>query len=152
MGWVLGFEERREARRYLRGVLYWLLMVDIFECGVDECFPELGTADPGVRVPTFVYAASNQAALLWRDGIDWLRVMSDEQVREMATMPYEYKLYEISGLLQRAGGSRSNIVAYCHGCDVKWSFWNDQECWMCGKVGYLYTPRNIRSIIRYGDY
>ena len=148
----MGFEERREARRCLRGVLYWLLMVDLFECGVDECFPELGTADPGVRVPTFVYAASNQAALLWRDNIDWTRAMNEDIAEELTSQSYQYTLYDISAMLERIGKVRSSVIAYCYECDVKWSFWSDRECWMCDEIGYLYTPRNIRSIIRYRDY
>ncbi len=125
---------------------------DIFSDGVDEYASAYDCgADPGVRVPTFVYAASNQAALLWRDNIDWKQTMSEAMVGELATQSYNYTLYEISDLLKRIGKSRADIVAYCYGCDVKWSFWNDWECWMCGEVGYLYTPRNIRSIIRYWD-
>jgi len=152
MGWVLWLGGLREAVRYLRGCYTGCMMVDIFDCGVDVCFPELQTVDPGVRVPTFVFAASNRTALLWRDGVDWLRVMSEDQVRELASAPYEYTLYEISDLLKSVGAARCNVVAYCHGCDVKWSFWSDWECWMCGKVGFLYTPRNIRSVKRYTDY
>jgi len=52
--------------------------------------------------------------------------------------------------LGRIGEARADVVAYCYDCDVKWSFWSDRECWMCGMVGYLYTPRNIKSVIRYG--
>ena len=150
--WVLGFGGRREAPGYLRGCYTGCIVIDIFSVGVDDCFPELQTADPGVSVPTFVYAASNEAALLWRDGIDWLRVMSDEQVREVAFLPYEYTLYEISDLLKRLGVSRCYVVAYCHGCDVKWSFWSDRVCWMCGMIGFLYTPRNIRSVRLYTEH
>ena len=126
--------------------------MDVFSSsGVDEYASAYDCgADPGVRVPTFVYAASNQAALLWRDSIDWSRTMSEEMAEELCSQSYHYTLYEISILLKRIGKARSNVVAYCYECDVKWSFWDDQECWMCGEVGYLYTPRNIRSITRYG--
>ena len=124
---------------------------DLFSDGVVEVASACG-ADPGVRVPSFVYAASNQASLLWRDGIEWSRVISDEMAREVSGMPLEYTLYEISDLLTQMGDVRAEIVACCYDCDVKWSFWSDRECWMCGKVGYLYTPRNIRSIIKYKDW
>ena len=128
-----------------------MTMIDLFSDRVDEGSSAYG-ADPGVRVPTFVYAASNQASLMWRDGIDWLRVTSPELVGDVALLSYEYTLYDISGLLTYMGRMRAGVVAYCHDCDVKWSFWSDQECWMCGMVGYLYTPRNLRSIMRYKDW
>jgi hypothetical protein len=124
--------------------------MDVFSSsGVDEFASACG-ADPGVRVPTFVYAASNQAALLWRDSVDWMRVTDDDTVLDASDVSYEYALYDISALLGRIGKARADVVAYCYDCDVKWSFWSDRECWMCGMVGYLYTPRNIRSVIRYG--
>ena len=124
--------------------------MDVFSSsGVDEFASACG-ADPGVRVPTFEYAASNQAALLWRDSIDWSRTMSEEMAEELCSQSYHYTLYEISILLKRIGKARSDVIAYCYECDVKWSFWSDRECWMCGEIGFLYTPRNIRSIIKYG--
>ena len=124
---------------------------DLFSVGVDEYASACG-ADPGVRVPTFVYAASNQAALLWRDNIDWTRTMSDEMAEELSGQSYEYKLYDISDLLTHMGKVRADIIACCYDCDVRWSFWSDQECWMCGEIGYLYTPRNIRSIMKYKNW
>jgi len=124
--------------------------MDVFSSsGVDEFASACG-ADPGVRVPTFVYAASNQAALLWRDSVGWMRVTDDDTVLDASDVSYEYALYDISALLGRIGKARADVVAYCYDCDVKWSFWSDRECWVCGMVGYLYTPRNIRSVIRYG--
>ena len=33
--------------------------------------------DRGVRVPVFVFAALNPAALLWRDSLEWVRVVED---------------------------------------------------------------------------
>ena len=127
-----------------------MMMTDLFSDRVFEVSSELGTVDPGVRVPTFVYAASNQAALLWRDSVGWMRVTEDDTVLDTSDVSYEYALYDISALLGRIGKARADVVAYCYDCDVKWSFWSDRECWMCGMVGYLYTPRNIRSVTRYG--
>ena len=124
---------------------------DLFSDGVVEVASACG-ADPGVRVPSFVYAASNKAALLWRDNLDWLRALDDDTTWEASGVSYQYTLYEISGLLTRMGEARAEIIAYCYDCDVKWSFWSDRECWMCGKIGYLYTPRNIRSVIKYKDW
>jgi len=126
-------------------------MIDLFSDRVDVSASASG-ADPGVRVPSFVYAASNKAALLWRDNLDWLRAMCDAKAWATLRVSYQYTLYEISDLLTRMGEARAEIIAYCYDCDVKWSFWSDRECWMCGKIGYLYTPRNIRSVIKYKDW
>ena len=152
MGWVLGLEERREAPRYLRGCYTGCIMVDVFGCGVDECFPELGTVDPGVRVPTFVFAATNQASLFWRDSLEWVRVVGDADGCKLLDQPYEFGLFEISGLLTRLGERRADVIVYCNRCAVKWSLWSDRECWMCGEIGYLYTPRNIRSLRRHTNH
>ena len=128
-----------------------MTMIDLFSDRVDVSASASG-ADPGVRVPSFVYAASNKAALLWRDNLDWLRALDDDTTWEASGVSYQYTLYEISDLLTRMGEARAEIIAYCYDCDVKWSFWSDRECWMCGKIGYLYTPRNIRSVIKYKDW
>ena len=128
-----------------------MTMIDLFSDRVDVSASASG-ADPGVRVPSFVYAASNKAALLWRDNLDWLRAMEDAKAWATLSVSYQYTLYEISDLLTRMGEARAEIIAYCYDCDVKWSFWSDRECWMCGKIGYLYTPRNIRSVIKYKDW
>jgi hypothetical protein len=127
-------------------------MVDVFGCGVDVVSSELETVDRGVRVPVFVFAALNSAALLWRDSLEWVRVVDDVDGCELLGQPYEFGLFEISGLLEGLGEERANVLLYCTGCDVKWSLWCDWECWMCGKVGFLYTPRNIRSLLRYGQH
>ena len=126
-----------------------MTMIDLFSDRVDVSASASG-ADPGVRVPSFVYAASNKAALLWRDNLDWLRALDDDTTWEASGVSYQYTLHEISDLLTRMGEARAEIIAYCYDCDVKWSFWSDRECWMCGEIGFLYTPRNIRSIIKYG--
>ena len=128
-----------------------MTIIDLFSDRVDVSASASG-ADPGVRVPSFVYAASNKAALLWRDNLDWLRALDDDTTWEASGVSYPYTLYEISDLLTRMGEARAEIIAYCYDCDVKWSFWSDRECWMCGKIGYLYTPRNIRSVIKYKDW
>jgi len=128
-----------------------MTIIDLFSDRVDVSASASG-ADPGVRVPSFVYAASNKAALLWRDNLDWLRALDDDTTWEASGVSYQYTLYEISDLLTRMGEARAEIIAYCYDCDVKWSFWSDRECWMCGKIGYLYTPRNIRSVIKYKDW
>ena len=147
-------------------------MVDVFDCGVDVVSSELETVDRGVRVPVFVFAALNSAALLWRDRLDVSRIVGgvvaegsldvfetvaealEEQRAErvFTEFVYEYGLFEISGLLNDMGDERCWVIGYCRYCDVKWSLWCDWECWMCGKVGYLYPPRNIRSLLRYGQH
>ena len=105
-----------------------------------------------MRVPTFVYAASNQAALLWRDSVDWVRDSWVENQRVLGDASKEYVLLEISGLLKRKSGLRAGVVVRCYECNVQWSLWSDQECWMCGEVGYLYSPRNVRSLLRHPNY
>ena len=125
-----------------------MTMTDLFSVGFVEFASACG-ADPGVRVPTFVYAASNQAALLWRDNIDCASLVSDEVTGELSLELREYALHDISDLLVNMGKSRADIIVCCYDCDVRWSMWADRECWMCGKIGYLYTPRNIRTIMKY---
>ena len=129
-----------------------MMMTDLFSDRVFEVSPELETVDPGVRVPTFVYVAANEAALLWRDSIDWVRDSWVENQRVLGDASKEYVLLEISGLLKRKGGLRAGVVVRCYGCNVQWALWSDQECWRCGEVGYLYSPRNVRSLLRHPNY
>jgi len=128
------------------------MTTDLFSVGSFDEYASACGADPGVRVPSLVYAASNKAALLWRDNPNWLSVLDDDTVLDESYTSYEYTLCDISDLLVRLGEARADVMAYCYDCDVKWSFWSDRECWMCGAIGYLYTPRNIRSIIRYKEW
>jgi len=154
-------------------------MVDVFDCGVgcgvDEVSSGLQTVDRGVSVPVFVWAGLNNVALLWRDRLDVSRIgggvvgegslaegsldvfetvaeaLEEQRAERVFTeFVYEYGLFEISGLLNDMGDERCWVIGYCRCCDVKWSYWEDTVCWMCGEVGYLYTPRNIRSLRKYG--
>ena len=57
----------------------------------------------------------------------------------------DHGLYDVTDLIKRVA---VKVRMECLECGVRWSMWPDVECWMCGHVGYMISPKDMETLPR----
>ena len=57
----------------------------------------------------------------------------------------DHGLYDVTDLIKRVA---VKVRMECLECEVRWSMWPDVECWVCGSVGYMISPKDMETLPR----
>ena len=57
----------------------------------------------------------------------------------------DHGLYDVTDLIKRVV---VKVKMECIECDVRWAMWPDVECWVCGSVGYMVSPKDMETLPR----